>query len=347
MTHPAHAELRPKSDDFMNSSVISHHDGFHSQDLKAKRWRWLVLAPALLLAACQAETAPAPDAGRPVQVQRVAFDTGGTARDFVGVVRARYETDLGFRVGGKIVARAVNVGDNVHIGDVIARLDPQDLQLQVESAEAELAAATSNRAQAAADLERYTILKDRGYAAIAQFDLKKAANDEAEGRLARARRALDLARNQLDYAELRADAEGVITADARRARAGGRHRPAGGAARASWREGSRHRVAGDLARRGASGVRRRCVCGRTATAAFAAQLRELSPQADPATRTYAARFTILGADDTVAFGMTATVTLERAAAVPVAKLPLRRCSIAAPARRSTWSTRPACLRCSR
>ena len=93
-------------------------------------------------------------------------------------------------------------------GDVIARLDPQDLTLQVESAEAELAAATSNLTQAATDLQRYTTLKARGYAAIADFDRKQAANDEAEGRLARARRALDLARNQFAYSELKADADG-------------------------------------------------------------------------------------------------------------------------------------------
>jgi hypothetical protein len=94
----------------------------------------------------------------------------------------------------------------------VARLDPQDLKLQVESAEAELAAATSNLAQAAADLERYTTLRGRGYASVADFERKRAANDEAEGRLERAQRSLDLARNQHGYADLKADADGVITA---------------------------------------------------------------------------------------------------------------------------------------
>jgi len=170
------------------------------------------LAAALLLAACQAETAPAPRAERPVQVQSVAFEAEDAARDFVGVVRARYETDLGFRVAGKMIARLVNVGDRVHAGDVVARLDPEDLRLQVESADAELAAATTNLTQISADFERYETLKARGYASIADFDRKTAAKGEAESRLARAKRALDLARNQLEYSELKAGADGVITA---------------------------------------------------------------------------------------------------------------------------------------
>ena len=103
-----------------------------------------------LLAACDDHAASAtakPE--RPVQVQRVAFENENATREFVGVVRARYETDLGFRVAGKIVSRVVNVGDRVKVGDVVARLDPQDLKLQVESAEAEFAAATSSLYQAA------------------------------------------------------------------------------------------------------------------------------------------------------------------------------------------------------
>src|SRR4051812_49102922 len=104
------------------------------------------LGALLLLAGCDANTAPAMKSERPVQVQRVAFASENAAREFAGVVRARYETDLGFRVAGKIVTRVVSVGDRVRAGDVVARLDPQDLTLQAESAQAEHAAATSNLA---------------------------------------------------------------------------------------------------------------------------------------------------------------------------------------------------------
>src|SRR5262249_477938 len=128
------------------------------------------LAAVLLLAGCEAQTAPALKVERPVKVQRVAFEDASSKREFVGVVRARYETDLGFRVAGKIVTRIVNVGDRVHVGDVVARLDPEDLRLQVQSAEAELAAATSNLAQASADFARYSTLKTNGWASIADFD---------------------------------------------------------------------------------------------------------------------------------------------------------------------------------
>src|ERR1700731_3541985 len=170
------------------------------------------VASLIGLAGCQAETAPLARNDRPVQVEHVTLSAPDAGRDFVGVVRARYETDLGFRVAGKIVTRVVNVGDRVQADDVVARLDPRDFKLQVESAEAELSAATSSLAQAAADEERYATLKSRGFAAVAEFDRKKAARDEADGRLERAKRALDPARNQLAYADLKAGADGVITA---------------------------------------------------------------------------------------------------------------------------------------
>jgi RND family efflux transporter MFP subunit len=279
------------------------------------------LAAALLLAACQAETAPAPRAERPVQVQSVAFEAEDAARDFVGVVRARYETDLGFRVAGKMVARLVNVGDRVHAGDVVARLDPEDLRLQVESADAELAAATTNLTQISADFERYETLKARGYASIADFDRKTAAKGEAESRLARAKRALDLALNQLEYSELKAGADGVITATLAEP---GQVVALGQPVVKLAHRGEQEAVVA-LPENWLAKAR---VAAATVTLwsdkghRYSARLRELSPQADQATRTYAARFTIIDPDDSVALGMTATVTLKSAGEAMVAKLPL-------------------------
>jgi RND family efflux transporter MFP subunit len=335
MTQSPSVSLRPNSDEFLFSSVINRQVATFlerlSGDISAPkraaavrgRWRPALLAvfAALALAGCQAETAPIAKIERPVLVQRAVFETGASAREFVGVVRARYETDLGFRVSGKIVERLINVGDRVRVGDVIARLDPQDLRLQVESAEAELAAATSSLAQAAADLDRYTQLKARGYAPVAEFDRKKTANDEAEGRLGRARRALDIARNQLAYADLKADADGVITAT--RAEPGQVVAIGQAVAQLAHRGEKEAVVAlpetwlGEV-RQGKAVVRLWSDGDRT----YQARLRELSPQADAATRTYAARFTIPDADDAVAYGMTATVTLSRPGEETVAKLPL-------------------------
>ena len=258
---------------------------------------------------------------RPVLVQRVAFASDQRLREFVGVVRARHETDLGFRVAGKIIARTVNVGDAVHAGDVVARLDAQDLDLQVESAQAELTAATSNLADAAAEEARYASLRQRAAVAAADYDHKKAAKDEAQGRLERAQRSLDLARNQLAYAELKVDVDGVITATlaepgqvvnigqgvARLAHHG--EKEALVALPETWLEEARKSQA-TVALWAAPDKK------------FMAHLRELSPQADPATRTYAARFTIENPDDTVALGMTATVRLARPASERLAKLPL-------------------------
>jgi RND family efflux transporter MFP subunit len=280
----------------------------------------LALAPAL--ASCDDPAASATaKPPRPVQTQRVVFAPADANREFPGVVRARYETDLGFRVAGKIVVRLVDAGDRVRIGDVVARLDPRDLQLQVESAEAELTAAMSNLAQAAADELRYQNLRTRGYAAVSDYERKKAAKDEAEGRMERAQRALDLARNQLAYGELKADADGAITATlAEPGQVVALGQPVVRLAHRGEMEAAvaLPETALGEARRGNASVRLWSGPDRR----FTARLRELAPQADAATRTYAARFTIENPDDTVALGMTATVVLSRPADTMVAKVPL-------------------------
>ncbi len=275
-----------------------------------------------LLTACGEPAASANNAAaRPVQVQRVEFQSDDANREFVGVVRARHETDIGFRVAGKIIARIVNAGDRVRAGDVLARLDPQDLELQVASAQAELSAATSSLAQTASDEQRFAGLRTRGYAAVADYERKKAAKDESEGRLERAQRALDLARNQLAYTELKADADGIITATLAEP---GQVVAIGQAVARLAHRGEVEAVVAlpetwlAEARTSQATVRLWAGPGRR----FHARLRELSPQADPMTRTYAARFTIENPDDAVALGMTAIVTLSRAAEAAAVKLPL-------------------------
>lgn len=281
----------------------------------------IAFAMLLVLAGCQASTAPAVKIERPVQVQRVSFANESSSHDFVGVVRARYEIDLGFRVAGKIIQRAVNVGDRVRAGDIVARLDPSDIKLQVESAEAELSAATISLAQAAADLERYTTLRSNGYASIADFDRKKAAKAEAEGRLERAKRTLELARNQLGYTDLKTDADGIVTATLGEA---GQVVPIGQPVIRLAQRGEKEAVVAlpetwlAEARRSQATVRLWSDRERS----FSAVLRELSPQAEAASRTYTSKFSIEDADDTVALGMTATVTLTQRMETPTARVPL-------------------------
>jgi RND family efflux transporter MFP subunit len=280
------------------------------------------LALLSLLAACTDQaTSATPKAERPVQVERVAFAQQEASREFVGVVRARHETDLGFRVAGKMMTRSINVGDTVRAGDIVAQLDPQDLNLQVESAQAELAAATSNLADASAEEARYANLKARAAVAAADYDHKKAAKDEAIGRLERARRALDLANNQLAYADLKVDVDGVITTTlAEPGQVVALGQPVARIAHHGEMEALvalPETALGD-ARKSDASVQLWSDPGKS----FKARLRELSPQADATTRTYAARFTIEEPNDAVALGMTATVRLTHPSNAQVAKLPL-------------------------
>lgn len=278
---------------------------------------------ALGLAGCidPAPAEPAAAAPRPVQVMQVTLRPLEADKSFVGVVRARKEIDLSFRVGGKLAQRLVDVGQRVREGEVIARLDPQDLRLQLESAEAEFAAATANLSQTSAEDSRYRTLTARGFASAADLDRKSVAREEAAGRLERARRALDLARNQLAYADLKSDADGVVIAAAAEP---GQVLASGQTvvrlARLDEKEAAvaLPETALAAARRDAATVSLWAEPDRV----FKARLRELSPQADAASRTYAARFTLEGADDRVALGMTAFVTLRPEGARDAARLPL-------------------------
>src|SRR5947209_720472 len=167
---------------------------------------------ALALVGCNEKVAEKSAPGRPVLVATVHYAAETPERSFVGTIRPRIETDMGFRVPGKVAKRLVEVGQTVDVGQPLAMLDEVDLKLQAEQAEAEFRAATGVLAQAAAAETRAKELRAKGWATDAQFDQAKAAADEARARLNRAQRSVELTNNSLSYATLVADSRGVVTA---------------------------------------------------------------------------------------------------------------------------------------
>ena len=165
----------------------------------------------VLLAACSGPPAPAAVV-KPVFVTTVTEAASSQTRSFTSVVRARVETDLGFRTGGKVVDRLVEVGDVVKAGQALARLDPADYQLAVSAAADQVQAASVDAQQAASDEARLGRLLADGSVGSADHERQKARADAAAARLQQARRQLDLARNREGYATLVAPYAGVVTA---------------------------------------------------------------------------------------------------------------------------------------
>ena len=155
---------------------------------------------ALALAACSESKSEVQEQAvtRPVLATQVRYEPAVRERSFVATVRPRIESDLGFRVAGKVARRLVDVGETVKAGDVLATLDEVDLRLQLDQAEAELRAAKGSQMQAQADLKRGEALRKDGWSTDANVEKQRAATDEADGRVLRAERAVSLAQNALD-----------------------------------------------------------------------------------------------------------------------------------------------------
>src|ERR1700748_1018312 len=167
---------------------------------------------AVALAGCNDKVAEKAVPGRRVLVATVHYEAESPERSFVGTIKPRIETDMGFRVPGKVAKRLVEVGQTVDVGQPLATLDEIDLKLQAEQAEPELRAATGVLAQAAAAEQRSRDLRAKGWSTDAQLDQARAAGDEARARLNRAERSVELTRNSLSYATLVANSRGVVTA---------------------------------------------------------------------------------------------------------------------------------------
>lgn len=266
------------------------------------------LAPLLLLpfllAACS-ESPPPPAAPKLVRTLKVgAGDTAtdGAQRAYSGEVRARIETTLGFRIAGKIIERRVDAGTRVKAGQILARLDPTDAALQATQAEAQ-------RALAAADLARYRDLKAKNYISASALDARETTFKAAEAQAA-------LAKNQAAYTSLVADRAGVIGLVLAEP---GQVVSAGQAVFRLAPDGER-----EIAIAIPEGEVRGFKLGQAAEVTFWAtsgaaakpvvgQLREISPVADPVTRTYAARVSLKDTDPLLPLGMSASVRFPSAA----------------------------------
>jgi RND family efflux transporter MFP subunit len=283
--------------------------------------KMLVLLPVVALAGCEPTTAQQPAPARPVLVASVHYGPQVADRSFVGTIRPRIESDLGFRVAGKVSRRLVEVGAVVEAGQPLATLDEADLTLQAEQAKAELGAATGVLAQASAAETRASELRQKGWSTDAQFDQAKASADEARARLNRAQQSVELTKNSLSYATLVADAPGVVTATLIEP---GQVVASGQAAIRVARLAEKEVVVAipeTLLTRAKSAEPRVSIWSEPGKE-YVAKLRELAPSADPATRTYLAKFSIPGAGNEVQLGMTATLILSDAASERVARLPL-------------------------
>ncbi|MGE5470681.1 MAG: efflux RND transporter periplasmic adaptor subunit [Bacteroidota bacterium] len=237
---------------------------------------------------------PAPPAAKPHPVLVVTAHNAdsGHERTFTGSVRARFESEQGFRTGGKVAARMVEVGQRVVAGQPLARLDAADYQLALQAAEDQLQAARVDAEQAASDEARFKRLLADHSVAVADHERQKARADAAAARQAQASRQLELARNRSKYATLVAEFAGVITAV--RFEAG--QVVAEGQPIVSIAEPSELEVVADLPEEMAGNARSYSASAtfwETAAPAIPLKLRELSPAAAAQTRSFRARFSIL------------------------------------------------------
>ena len=170
-----------------------------------------LVAAALALAACEKTPETEAPVVRPV-LSIVAAPRGTAQSGFAGIVEPRYQTDLGFRVLGRIISRSANVGDLVKAGTRLATLDPLILGLAARSSQADLAKAQSDLTNAAATETRLKTLLAQKSASQADFDTAQAARATAAAAVLQGQANLAKANEQLSYTQLLADSDGVVTA---------------------------------------------------------------------------------------------------------------------------------------
>ncbi|WP_433886319.1 efflux RND transporter periplasmic adaptor subunit [Pseudomonas vranovensis] len=270
----------------------------------------------LLLAACGQESAPQTSL-RPAMVVQPQ-PASAAADSYPGEVRARFEPELAFRIGGKVSKRLVEEGQRVKAEQALAELDPQDVRLQLEASRAQLAAAEANLNLVKAERDRYKTLLDRQMVSHSQYDNAENLYRAGLARLKQVRAEFDVAGNQAEYAVLRASQDGVI---AKRQVEVGQVVAAGQTVFTLAADGEREVLIG-LPEQNFG----RFKVGQTVAVElwsqpdqrFNGRIRELSPSADPRSRTFAARIAFTAGKVPAELGQSARVYIQHAENIPLA-----------------------------
>jgi RND family efflux transporter MFP subunit len=282
-----------------------------------------MIAVTVLLSSCSRE-APPPEPVRAVRTLAVASEAAVLVQEYAAEVRPRTESRLGFRVGGKLVRRLVDLGDVVKPGQALAQLDARDLQLGQESAQAGLNAARVNLELAEADFRRYRELREQNYISAAELERRETTLKSARAQFEQARAQAGVQSNQRGYSVLTADAAGVVTAvEAEPGAVVAAGTPIVRLAPDGPRdvvfsvpEGQVDALRQLAARQGSLRVR----LWDSAQPPLPATVREVAASADPATRTFLVKADVGHAP--VRLGQTATVLVEWPQAEAGIRLPL-------------------------
>ncbi|MCU0835908.1 MAG: efflux RND transporter periplasmic adaptor subunit [Chromatiaceae bacterium] len=266
----------------------------------------------LLLTACGPSDEPeeGPPPIRPVRVVTVEERAAGNTVTLTGTIQAKDDVNLAFRIGGQLLERNVNVGDRVTTGQVVARLDPSTLRDAVQAARANLAAAMARLVEARNEVERFEPLLPRGFVSRQMFDQAVEARNAAQAMVDAAEAQVSTAETQLSYTELLADGPGVVTA---RGAEPGEVVAVGQMIVRLAREGGRDAVFDVPARvkdEAQPDQDVRVSLSTDAQVQARGRVREVSPEADPVTRTFQVRVGLTDPPEALRLGSTVTGTVE-------------------------------------
>ena len=261
-----------------------------------------------------------PRQGVPIVRLVQAASVTGSERGFTGIVGARVQSNLGFRVAGKIVERLVDVGQQVKAGQPLMRIDETDLRLALTAKRNAVAAARASLVQTDADEQRYAKLVSDGWASRQRYEQARAASDTAKAQVASVEADAVVAENQATYSVLVADADGTVVETLSEP---GQVVSAGQTVVRIAKAGPREAVVAlpETIRPAMGSVAEASVYGADGQR-YTAHLRQLSDAADAQTRTYEARYVLDGEAAAAPLGATVTIRLASQASQPEVQVPL-------------------------